>query len=32
MFVSVLMIALIYYILRARHVYTGPVILVKREF
>ena len=31
MFVSVLLIALVYYVLRARHVYTGPVMLVARE-
>lgn len=31
MFVIVLLIALVYYVLRARHVYTGPVMLVARE-
>lgn len=31
MFVSVLLIALIYYVVYARHVYTGPVMLVKRD-
>ncbi|KAK5163371.1 uncharacterized protein LTR77_010744 [Saxophila tyrrhenica] len=31
MFVSILLIALVYYVLYARHVYTGPVVLVKRE-
>jgi len=30
MFVSILLIALVYYVARARHVYTGPVVLVKR--
>ena len=30
MFVGILIIAFVYYILKARHVYTGPVILVKR--
>ncbi|KAK3068996.1 hypothetical protein LTR53_013018, partial [Teratosphaeriaceae sp. CCFEE 6253] len=31
MFVIILLIALIYYVARARHVYTGPVMLVKRD-
>ncbi|KAK3652950.1 hypothetical protein LTR56_004898 [Elasticomyces elasticus] len=31
MFVSILLIALLYYIFRARHVYVGPVMLVKRD-
>lgn len=30
MFTSILLIALIYYVVFARHVYTGPVVLVKR--
>ncbi len=31
MFVSILLIALAYYIFHARHVYIGPVMLVKRD-
>ena len=31
MFVSILLIATVYYFAYARHVYTGPVVLVKRE-
>lgn len=32
MFVGVLIIALVYYVVRAKHVYTGPVTLVAREY
>ncbi|KAK3716633.1 hypothetical protein LTR37_006263 [Vermiconidia calcicola] len=31
MFVSILVVALVYYVVWARHVYTGPVVLVKRD-
>jgi hypothetical protein len=31
MFVGILLVALVYYLVRARHVYTGPVMLVARE-
>lgn len=31
MFVGILSIAAIYYVVWARHVYTGPVMLVKRD-
>ncbi|KAK4506653.1 hypothetical protein PRZ48_000385 [Zasmidium cellare] len=31
MFVGVLLVALMHYVLFARHTYTGPVVLVKRE-
>lgn len=30
-FVGVLMIAMVYYVVKARHVYTGPVALIKRN-
>lgn len=31
MFVGIMILSLIYYITHARHVYVGPVTLVKRE-
>lgn len=31
MFGGVLIIAVIYYLIRGRHHYTGPVVLVKRD-
>ena len=31
MFAGTLIVALVYYVAKARHVYTGPVVLVKRE-